>query len=185
MEFSKLDASIIIIRPYVQSSDASVVRKIWSDGLLGNITDFGYPQPLSQEESDFVRATLEAGDMRDLEQAYQTNLRTNFWVAEDTSSGSIVGCVGIRSTNDPTVADIGRMTVSPLCRGRGVCRMLMSALERHAVDTGFHCVTATTVSLNTPALEAYAALGYEEVFRGRQDGKINEPAFVKLRKQLL
>ena len=69
------------------------------------------------------------------------------------------------------VADVGRFTVSRAHRGRGAGRMLLAALEARARARGFGSITATTVSLNAPALAAFAACGFTEVYRGRMDGK--------------
>eukprot|EP00937_MAST-01D_sp_MAST-1D-sp2_P001082 g1082.t1 len=147
---------------------------------------------LVAEEEVFVRETLEAGDLVDVEAAYQGSPSLGFWVVlaavaarggvEGSEGGStppqqpqqpqqVVGCVGLRAGAREGVADIGRFTVARTHRGRGAGRMLLAALETQARRAGFGSLTATTVSLNAPALAAFAACGFTEVYRGRQDGK--------------
>ena len=82
-----------------------------------------------------------------------------------------MGCVGLRRGAHHGVADIGRFAVARTHRGRGAGRMLLTVLEARARSAGFRSITATTVSLNAPALAAFAACGFQEVYRGRMDGK--------------
>ena len=166
-----------MVRPYDQGTDHTAVRELWSNGLLDNTRDaaLGYPPTLVEEEEHFVHETLQAGDMVDIRAAYGT---LGFWVVVvqdsgggDGGGGTVVGCVGLRAGAGKGVADIGRFTVARTHRGRGAGRMLLAALEERARAQGFGSVTATTVSLNAPALAAFAACGFTEVYRGRMDGK--------------
>merc|ERR1711924_317402 len=145
-----------------------------------------YPASLCEEETVFVKSTLESGDLANaanLSSSYFSDPRTNFWVAESTNEHILCGCVGLRRTADADVGDIGRLTECSV-PSRGVGAKLLHALEVHAKAAGLRSVTATTVSLNLPALRTYAAQGYKEIFRGRKDGKENDPAFVKVSKDL-
>lgn len=173
--------------------------------------ELAYPTSLVEEETKFVNETLQYGDMSSSEaliNAYQCNTehrtRTNFWVAvtdnctscpgtstvnegdtgnEDETScmHHVVGCVGLRQGKFP-VGDIGRFGVSLSYRGLGVGAQLLGVLEEYAKQQGYISVTATTVALNIPAIHSYQKAGYREVYRGRQDGKQNEPDFIRMQK---
>ena len=174
--------------------DLTAVRNIWAEGLLENARDekLGYPSTLRAEEEEFVRSTLSQGDMVDLNGAYQKNDdRTQFWVAvkspsisddgSESEEGEVVGGVGLRVGKSIGEADIGRLCVTREYRGSkcGVAAMLMDALESHAWDKGFRRITATTSALNLAACKMYEKRYYDELFRGRKDGKIGEPPFVQ------
>ncbi|GMI02178.1 hypothetical protein TrLO_g10075 [Triparma laevis f. longispina] len=163
------------IRLFNNDTDFSQVRSIWSQNLLSNIETYNYPPSLSTEETEFVKETLESGDMVNIEESYQSNPRTNFWVAID-SDRTVVGCIGLRIGKNGT-GDIGRFTVVSDFRGRSCGRMLLSSLEAYAELNEFENITATTCALNLAAVGAFNGLGFEEVFRGRSDGK-PEPEYV-------
>jgi GNAT superfamily N-acetyltransferase len=192
---------------YRQAYDEDAVRRIWPAGLLANTRDptLGYPPALIKEEEEFVAECMESGDMSDLEAEYQSAAATGFWVVTaEQQQGSrdgglskqeaeVIGMVGLRAASrkgsgdsQSTAAVVSRFGVDAAHRGRGAGRMLLAALEEHAWAHGFSRVSATTVSLNAPALAVYAACGYREVYRGRQDGRDvshGEPPFVRVEKQ--
>jgi hypothetical protein len=62
------------VRRYEHASDADSVRQLWSTGLLDNCATYMYPPSLVSEEEQFVRDTLKAGDMVDLQ-----NVRYTCW----------------------------------------------------------------------------------------------------------
>ena len=122
-----------------------------------------------REEEAFVRETLETGDMRDIRAAYQSgDDSTAFWVAIEVPvvdavkvatnthgpgkpPRRVVGMVGLRRGAVEGVADVGRLTVSSTCRGRGVATMLLTTLVERAWATGYTKVTATTRYCNHPS----------------------------------
>eukprot|EP01079_Euglenida_sp_SAG-EU17-18_P010648 gene10648-1935_t len=69
---------------------------------------------------------------------------------------------GLRNGKDGK-GDVGRLAVARTAQRRGVCRLLLSALLEHASKAGFPSVTATTCALNSPALAAFFACGFQEV----------------------
>eukprot|EP00040_Diaphanoeca_grandis_P014005 m.70837 g.70837 ORF g.70837 m.70837 type:complete len:187 (-) comp24276_c2_seq1:415-975(-) len=171
------------MRRYNQLTDAAAVRNIWEQGLLGNTRapQLAYPQSLIEEEVAFVSHTLANGDMVDLEQAYQLNQRTGFWVAVVDSQ--VVGMVGLRfAAENANSGDIGRLGVHSDFRKRGIAKSLLTILENHALYHKFVSITAITTALNLPALQTYRSLGFIETFRGRRDGHPTKPHFVTLRK---
>jgi ribosomal protein S18 acetylase RimI-like enzyme len=50
--------------------------------------------------------------------------------------------------------------IMPECRGQGIGRALMSAVEAHARDEGMRCLVCETQSSNMPAIRFYRALGF-------------------------
>ena len=165
----------LVVRRYRQETDAAEVRRIWPAGLLANTRDaaLGYPPTLVAEEEEFVRQTMENGDMCDLQAAYQSDPAgvTDFWVVTEKGGTVPVGMVGLRHGDDDGVGDIGRFGVDEAFRGRGAARLLLRTLQRHAWSVGLTKITATTCGLNTPALAAFEACGFRIVFNGRKDGK--------------
>lgn len=73
-----------------------------------------------------------------------------------------VGCGGVTVT-DPTVGYIKRMWIDPSCRGQGLGRKLLSALEDTARELGCAKAQLETNRALTGAILLYRASGYEEV----------------------
>lgn len=170
------------------AKDFGAVRELWKRGLMNNTTDpsLCYPSSLVEEESQFVANTLDNGDMANVDALSGVYLsdpcgRTCFWVYE--SDGVVIGCIGLRLGSFPS-GDISRFGVDEEHRGLGVGSKLLATVDNFARNVGYTSLTATTVSLNVPAVNCYIRAGYKEVFRGRQDGNTNEPDFVKLKKDL-
>ena len=165
----------LVVRRYRQETDAAAVRRIWPAGLLANTRDaaLGYPPTLVAEEEEFVRQTMENGDMCDLQAAYQSDPAgvTDFWVVTEEGGIVPVGMVGLRHGDGDGVGDIGRFGVDTAFQGRGAARLLLGTLQRHAWSVGLTKITATTCGLNIPALAAFEACGFRIVFNGRKDGK--------------
>jgi ribosomal protein S18 acetylase RimI-like enzyme len=206
---SSSNSKSISVRRY-QAGDYDAVRALWSEGLLANTEDatLGYPAGLVAEEVAFVKDTLESGDMSDLNSYYgvgkdveaQSEDQVKFgdelpvlWVAlkpsmEREKEDLLVGCVGLRrGTTDiekQREGDICRLGVVKSARGCGVARALLHELEIYAQSNGLTRLTATTVSLNIPAISCYIACGFNEEYRGRKDGKTDEPPFVRLVKNI-
>lgn len=82
------------------------------------------------------------------------------WIGEMAA-----GCGAVR-TLEPGVAEIKRMWVDPLTRGRGVGRSLLAALERAAaVQLGSVTVRLDTAASLAEALALYRSAGYAEIAR--------------------
>jgi GNAT superfamily N-acetyltransferase len=75
--------------------------------------------------------------------------------------GIPVSCGGYR-THDPATrtAEIKKMYVRPGYRGRGLGRLILTELERHADVAGFAAIILETGVRNTAALALYTAMGY-------------------------
>jgi len=161
------------------SDDALAVREIWSAGLLNNIDSYGYPDSLREEETNFVNETLETGDMSAISKNYAPH-GYEFYIAV-SADDSITGCValtqGMVARDGDGAGEVTRFTVAALHRGKGVGKLLLAAIVDAARGVGYTCLTITTCSMNTSALKAFESSGFDEVYRGRMDGK-PEPEFV-------
>jgi GNAT superfamily N-acetyltransferase len=85
---------------------------------------------------------------------------TVFLVARE--DGAALGCGALRSLGEPVV-EIKRMYVRPAARGRGVGALILSELEREAVERGFRVVRLETGPLQPEALALYERTGYREI----------------------
>ncbi len=76
--------------------------------------------------------------------------------------GVPVGCGGVKSLA-PGVGYLKRMWVSSAVRGLGLGRRLLSALEQHAKELGFHTLRLETNAALDEARGLYRSSGYREV----------------------
>ena len=83
------------------------------------------------------------------------------WVAE--WGGNVVGMVGLvhNESHKPGVAELQRMSVSPVCRRMGIARKLLDELLQHAKKQGFEKIVLTTTSAQTPAIRLYKKYGFK------------------------
>ena len=88
--------------------------------------------------------------------------RGAFLVARD--GRRLVGCGGIEPLPDrPGTAELKRMFVTPQCRGRGIARRLLAALERAAADLGYRTLWLGTGERQPEALALYRSSGYRPI----------------------
>jgi GNAT superfamily N-acetyltransferase len=78
--------------------------------------------------------------------------------------GQAVACGGFRRFTEDA-AEIRRMWVSPDARGHGYGTLLLAAIERAAVESGYRTALLDTHGSLEPALALYRSAGYEEVER--------------------
>lgn len=78
------------------------------------------------------------------------------------AGGRALGCGAVRR-GESGIAEIRRMWISPVLRGRGVGKALLAALEGHARELGCTEVRLDTASELTEARALYAKAGYREV----------------------
>jgi GNAT superfamily N-acetyltransferase len=79
------------------------------------------------------------------------------WLADQP-----IGCAGLRRQDDKT-GTVSRVFVSPSHRRRGVGRLLMESLERHARQHGLRRLRLDTRHDLAEARALYAAIGFHEV----------------------
>jgi GNAT superfamily N-acetyltransferase len=73
-----------------------------------------------------------------------------------------VGCGGVKRLDD-TAAELKRIYLAPAARGRGLGRLLLQRLERHARELGYECLRLDTGDLQPEALGLFRSAGYEHV----------------------
>ena len=102
-----------------------------------------------------------ATDLKDIDKSYMSNDGCHMWVAE--WEGRVVGMVGLihNDNHKPGVAELQRMSVSPLCRRMGIARKLLDELLQHAKDQRFEKVVLPTTSAQTPAIRLYKKCGFK------------------------
>lgn len=92
-----------------------------------------------------------------------------------------VGCVLCK----PDDGDLyfGRLSVAPGCRGRGIARLLIEAVESYARHQGFPA-TLLAVRIALPENRAlFERCGYVEISRHAHEG-FDQPTNVRMRKRL-
>lgn len=108
----------------------------------------------------FINSCL-ATDLKDIDKTYMSGDGCHMWVAE--WDGKVVGMVGLlhNENHKPGVAELQRMSVSPLCRRMGIARKLLDELLQHAKDQRLEKLTLTTTSAQTPAIRLYKKYGFK------------------------
>jgi GNAT superfamily N-acetyltransferase len=76
--------------------------------------------------------------------------------------GQPVGCASFKDRGEFT-AEVKRVFVQPGHRGKGVSKLLMSALEARALERGFRTLVLETGRAFTEACGLYRSLGYGEI----------------------
>ncbi|MGA3353218.1 MAG: GNAT family N-acetyltransferase [Acidimicrobiales bacterium] len=76
--------------------------------------------------------------------------------------GHPVGCGAVRRL-EGTTAEIKRMWIDPVARGRGVGRRLLCSLEDAAAESGCNSVRLDTSALLKEAIGLYRSAGYKEI----------------------
>ncbi|KAJ7370626.1 N-acetylaspartate synthetase [Desmophyllum pertusum] len=109
---------------------------------------------------EFINSCL-ASDLKDIDKSYMSNDGSHMWVAE--WNGKVVGMVGLihNESHKPGVAELQRMSVSPVCRRMGIARKLLDELLIHAKDQRFEKLVLTTTSAQTPAIRLYKKYGFK------------------------
>jgi putative acetyltransferase len=102
-----------------------------------------------------------------------------FFVARDDARRA-VGCCAV--VLHGAYGEIKRMFVSPQCRGQGVARGLLRALESASANAGCRLLLLETGPYQQEALGLYASVGYER--RGPFGGYADDPLSVFMQKAL-
>lgn len=153
-----------------QSDDAEAVRRLFTHGQL----DFAVGTHLEAEVRRYIQRSL-SDDLADIPHHYQSESRSNFWVAEADSE--IRGMVGIQCNSDEE-AELRRMSVSSASRRQGIGRMLLATVEGFCRDREYQRIHLTTVSQLQPAIAMYQSCGYQ--LTGKESyGKMLVKHFVK------
>jgi len=122
-------------------------------------------------DSNEARALIEALDA-DLQRRYPgvaihglrpdevRDPRLAFFVAR--AGGQAVGCAALREL-EPDTGEVKRMFVLDGFRGRGVARLLVAALEHHALAVGYHTLRVETGEGQPEAMNLYQSAGYTPI----------------------
>jgi GNAT superfamily N-acetyltransferase len=84
-----------------------------------------------------------------------------FLVVRD-DDGRALACGGVTRFDDER-GELKRMYVLPEARGRGLGRLLLDELERHARELGFSALVLETGDRSQAALALYGRSGYESI----------------------
>jgi GNAT superfamily N-acetyltransferase len=85
-----------------------------------------------------------------------------FLLGRDPATGEPLACGGLRPLG-PRTAELKRMFVVPHARGRGLSRLLLTALEQAAADHGWTVLRLETGPRQTEALALYTGAGYRRI----------------------
>ncbi len=113
-------------------------------------------------------------DLSSLEQA-----NVLFFVARDGERRA-VGCGAV--VLNAAYGEIKRMYVAPACRGQGIARGLLKALESASAAAGCRALRLESGPFQPEALGLYASLGYER--RGPYGDYADDPLSVFMQKAL-
>lgn len=101
-------------------------------------------------------------------EVYYSQKSKQIWVAEGPE-GARLGMIWIQASHHPVteLPDylVVNIAVEPAARGQGVGRRLLETARAHCDAEGIHRLRLFVSASNTPALELYAALGFEEQTR--------------------
>jgi L-amino acid N-acyltransferase YncA len=139
--------------------DLPAIRRIYNEGIVDRV------------------ATLDEGEKTDAEIA-------DWWATHDERhavlvaerSGAVVGWAAInRYSNRCAYKGVGDLSVyvAREARGSGVGSALLAALERGAVERGFHKLVLFTFGFNEAGQRLYRARGFREVGVFRNQGKLD------------
>ncbi len=78
------------------------------------------------------------------------------------NDGVPIGCGGLVPIDENT-CEVKRMFVEPYSRGRGVAKMILLELEKHAVEQGFSLIQLETGQHQPEAIIMYEHNGYKRV----------------------
>ncbi len=85
-----------------------------------------------------------------------------FLLGRDPGTGEPLACGGLRPLG-PGTAELKRMFVAPQARGRGLSRLVLTALEDVAAGRGWHVLRLETGPRQTEALALYTRSGYRPI----------------------
>ena len=131
-------------------------------------------------ELDAYQDTLYPPESRhslDLESLKQANVL--FFVARDDARQA-VGCGAV--VLNASYGEIKRMFVRPTCRGKGIARGLLAALESASTSAGCKLLKLETGPFQPEALALYASCGYTR--RGPFGNYSDDPLSVFMEKRL-
>jgi len=139
------------------ANDAAEVARLWNRVIRDTLVTFNADEKSEAEVAEMILARTAAGH--------------GFLVAEADAAlagfatyGQFRAGVGYARTMEHTIL------LDDTCRGRGIGRALLSAIEEHARAGGAHSAFAAISSGNPDGRAFHAAMGYAEVATLREVG---------------
>ena len=116
---------------------------------------------LFSEHDDFIISFLGNDSIYYTRYSANENI-LNVWVAycDDVP----VGCVAYRIKSSG-IGEVKRMFIKSECRGRGISKSLLAAVEEHAKKRGDHTLYLDTKATLEPAFSLYRRYGFVETSR--------------------
>jgi GNAT superfamily N-acetyltransferase len=148
--------STVAIRA-IKPEDNDKVRAVFLAVQLELLKEHGKSPEIRQMGEQFIDHVMN-GDLA-VPYDYYSQPRKRLWVAE-SGDGSVAGIVAIDSTDDPDVAELFRMVVSPAHRRKGVGRLLLQAAEEWSKQQGYRAIKLRTTSIHMMAVQLYVSVGY-------------------------
>ncbi|KAG6615412.1 N-acetyltransferase-like protein [Phytophthora cinnamomi] len=144
----------IVLRQF-RKEDLDQVIQLFKDGML--------TYPKNQQDPhlhEYIDNSLKT-DLSDIKGTYITP-GGNFWIATPRNEPSlVVGMVGLEAKPNAE-GELRRMSVKSTHRRYGIGRLLISTLEKWAVEHQFRKVWLTTGGVMNKARAFYTSTGYTE-----------------------
>lgn len=147
----------VAVRPAVEA-DIPALLDIWNPQIRHSTITFSSEEKTAEGLAAMIASRRAGG--------YE------FLVAEE--DGRLMGLATyaqFRAGNGYAYSMEHTVILSPDAWGRGVGRALMTAVEGHARDRGYHVMVAAVTGENARGLGFHKALGYTEVGRMPQQGR--------------
>ena len=140
-----------------RSEDAARVREI----VFSVLSEYGLePDPGGTD-----------ADLDDLEANYAK--RSGAFRIAESPQGSVIGCAGLyRLTAEE--AELRKMYLLPVARGRGLGKRLLTDLLEEARRLGYRRVVLETASVLTEAIGLYQGAGFRPASRGHLSARCDQ-----------
>lgn len=103
-------------------------------------------------EKEFGFTGLERPDIHDISNYYQSNKKSNFWVAVEDSE--VVGTIALKAMNDDK-AELKRLAIKKGHRRKGIGKKLLATLLEFAKENNYKKIYAGMVKENIVAINFY------------------------------
>ncbi|MCS3804565.1 GNAT superfamily N-acetyltransferase [Chromobacterium alkanivorans] len=163
--------STIRMAPALAAGDYSRLSALLADCVAGGAS-VGFLAPLPEAEAAAYWAQVDS----------LLGAGLQLWLAEE--DGALLGCVQLapcQRGNGRHRAEVQKLLVHSACRGRGVARRLMAALEDHAHKQGIRLLVLDTEA-GSGAEAVYRKLGWSKSgeipdYAASPDGRLHPTAY--------
>ena len=150
------DASNIVVRQWLPT-DSERTIELFS---LGEELQYSDDPKTREAAKEFIKYSIST-DLNNIPLVYfnrSEKPRGCFWVAEDVSTGLILGIVGLEYKNDQE-AELRRMFVDRAHKGKGIGSLLIKKLIEFAIEEGYQSIHLQTLA-NATAQYFYKKHGF-------------------------